>query len=269
MHTISSSLRTRVTIAAAALSVMDALGLCVLSHIEHLRSIRPSAIINAYMLLTLPFDVARTRTLWIDRATDPIAALFTSTLAVKVLILVTEAFDKRHLLLERYRHFSPESTSGIYSRSFFWWLNTLMRTGFHRVFQDEDLYPIDGDMRSVSLYNHAQAVWDRVANKHKPRALFWSTLKANRLSIIKCVLPRLCLIGFTYTLPFLLTRTINFADSPEEPDSIGWGLTGAFALVFLGLAVANGVYAQMANRLLIAVRGSCMSNLDPRLAQND
>lgn len=129
LHTLNARLRTRLTLAAASFDLVDAVGLCLLSHTEHLYSVRPSTLINAYLLLTLPFDVARSRTLWLDGATRSVAAMFTSTIAVKVIILVAEAIEKRPILLEKYRHTSPEVTSGIYSRSFFWWLNNLMTTG--------------------------------------------------------------------------------------------------------------------------------------------
>ena len=123
LHILYPTLRTRATLAAATLNVLDAIGLCVLSHSEHLHSIRPSAVINVYLLLTLPFDIVRSRTLF-GGATKPVAALFTSALVIKVMILIAEAIDKQNILLDRYKCSSPEVTSGIYSRSFFWWLNT-------------------------------------------------------------------------------------------------------------------------------------------------
>jgi ATP-binding cassette subfamily C (CFTR/MRP) protein 1 len=123
LHALNPILRTRATLAAATLGVFDGLALCFLSHSEHFYSIRPSAIINTYLLLTLPFDGARARTLWLGRATRPVAAAFTSALGIKLFILIAEAIEKRSILLDRYRNSSPEATSGIYSRSFFWWLN--------------------------------------------------------------------------------------------------------------------------------------------------
>lgn len=103
--------------AAAVLTVVDALGLCLLSHAEHLYSIRPSAIINVYLLLTLVFDIARVRTLWLhDGSSKSVAAVFSSTIGVKAMVLFIEAVEKRSILLERYQHSSPEVTSGIYSR---------------------------------------------------------------------------------------------------------------------------------------------------------
>lgn len=52
------------------------------------------------------------------------------------------------------------------------------------------------------------------------------------------MLARLCLIGFRYAQPFLIHRTTDFTASLEQPDEVGWGLTGAWLLVFLGLAVS-------------------------------
>jgi ATP-binding cassette subfamily C (CFTR/MRP) protein 1 len=230
----------------------------LLSHKEHVRSIRPSAIINVYLLFTLPFDIARARTLWLSGATRSIAAVFTSTLGVKIMILITEAIEKRGILSDRYQNSSPEVTSGIYSRSFFWWLNKLMTTGYRRVIQNEDLYPIDDEMKSAFLQDQGQQVWKR-APQGQSRALLWSTLKATRASLAYCIFPRLCLIGFRYAQPFLLSRTVDFASSPDEPDSIGWGLAGAFGLVFVGMAVSNGSYEHMTYRFVTMVRGTLVS----------
>lgn len=193
----SAHLRTRATIVASVLALVDTIALCVLSHAEHLYSIRPSYIINVYLLLTLPFDVTRCRSLWMLGSTMPVAATFSSSIAIKSMILVTEAIEKRHILLERYRHASPEATSGIYSRSFFFWLNNLMRTGFTRVLSNEDLYPIDDEMTSRYLSDHAQKAWV-AADKSQNRALAWATLKATRSPLLYCIFPRLCIIGFRY-----------------------------------------------------------------------
>jgi hypothetical protein len=174
------------------------------------------------------------------------------------MILIAEAIEKRGILLGPYQEYSPEATSGIYSRSFFWWLNKLMTTGYRRVIQNEDLYPIDDEMTSAFLQHQGQQVWNGAQRSHA-RALLWSTLKATRASFAYCIFPRLCLIGFRYSQPFLLSRTVDFAHSPEQPDSIGWGLTAAFGLVFTGLAVANGSYEHMSYRFITTVRGTLVS----------
>ncbi|KAH8593398.1 putative ATP-binding cassette transporter [Bisporella sp. PMI_857] len=258
LSTINATLRTRATIAAASLSLVDAFGLCILSHAEHLYSIRPSAIINVYLIATLPLDMARSRTLWTNGATRSLAAVFTSTIGVKLIILIAEAIEKRTILLGRYQHSSPEATSGIYSRSFFWWLNSLMTTGYQRIISNEDLYPIDDEMTSLELQNKAHKSWDST-NRTQPYALTWSTIVATRQAFAYGIFPRLCIIGFRYAQPLLLHRTVDFASRPEEPDSIGWGLTAGFGLVFIGLALANGGYWHMCYRFVVSVRGTLVS----------
>ena len=130
-----------------------------------------------------------------------------------------------------------------------------MRTGFRRVLSNEDLYPIEDSMTSRVLLTRGQEAW-KDTNKMQQRALFWSTLWATKGAFAYCIFPRICLIGFRYAQPFLLSRTVNFASSPEEPESIGWGLTAAFGLVFLGLAIATGSYYHMTYRYVTTVRGT-------------
>ena len=128
-----------------------------------------------------------------------------------------------------------------------------MRIGYRRVVREEDMFPIDEEMKSSFLTKKAQKSWDD-ALKTCSHALFWSTLKANRKRILICIFPRLCLIGFRYAQPLLLARTVKFVDS-EDRDTIGWGLTGAFGVVFVGVAIATGSYYHMTYRFVTAVRG--------------
>jgi ATP-binding cassette subfamily C (CFTR/MRP) protein 1 len=262
MFSLNDSLRTKATLASAALVFACSVGICLLSHLEHVRSVRPSLLINSYLLLTLPFDMARTRTLFLSDASKPLAGVFSGMIGVKILVLIAEAMEKRGILLEPYRGLSPEETSGIYSRSFFFWLNKLMTSGFSRLLSNSDLYPIDSQMSAATLKSEMQRSWaagSSPANKGQPRVLFWAMLWANRWALGYCVLPRLVQLAFRYTQPFLLARTVAFASDQSQPERIGWGLTGAFFLVFLGLAVSNGFYYHMCYRFVASVRGALVS----------
>jgi ATP-binding cassette subfamily C (CFTR/MRP) protein 1 len=146
-----SSLRTRASLPAAVLALAAALSLSFLSYIEHTRNVRPSSIINAYLLLTVPFDAAQLRTRWLRG--DDIAAngVSSSVLAIKLLVLISEATEKREILLTPYADPSPEATSGLYSRGLFWWLNSLFRLGFRSVVSEDDLFTVDRDLQSEAL----------------------------------------------------------------------------------------------------------------------
>ncbi|OJJ96437.1 hypothetical protein ASPACDRAFT_54364 [Aspergillus aculeatus ATCC 16872] len=257
-HILSPSLRTPATLPQSAVTFVASLGLCLLSRLEHARSVRPSAIINGYILLTLVFDTARVRSLFRASAASSLSGVFSSVIAVKVMVLLAEAVEKRQILLPPYRGLSPEETSGIYSRSFFFWLNQLMISGFHGDLRNEDLYPIDKDMSSQFLQQRIKNAWNMAAQS-KPRALLWAVLRANLKPFLYCVLPRLIQIGFKYTQPLLLTRTVSFANDERQPESIGWGLTGAFFLVLLGVALSNGMFYHMTFRFVASARGSLIS----------
>jgi ATP-binding cassette subfamily C (CFTR/MRP) protein 1 len=146
-----SSHRTRASLAAALVAFTAALGLCILSYLEHTRNIRPSSIINGYLLLTLPFDAAQLRTRWLRGDNHALNGVATGILAIKLLVLVSEAAEKRKLLYTPYAEPSPEATSGLYSRGLFWWLNPLFRLGFRNVVNEDDLFQADRDLLSKSL----------------------------------------------------------------------------------------------------------------------
>lgn len=258
LWSLNPSLGSQATVPAACLSFVASLALLALSHTEHLRSIRPSAIINVYLLLTLLFDVVRTRSLWQITGTKTIAACFSSSVSVKSIILFTEAFEKRDILLYPFQNASPEVTSGVYSRSMFWWLNNLMSTGFKRLLSNDDLYPIDDEMRTVTLLANSKHAWN-TQNRMRSHALARATMRALRWPIAYCIFPRLCLIAFKYTQPFLIARTITFSDSPHESNNIGWGLTAAYGFVYIGTAISNGAYYHMSYRFVTSIRGSLVT----------
>ena len=60
-------------------------------------------------------------------------------------------------------------------------------------------------------------------------------------------------------VPSTSERSIEFANNPEDPDRVGWALTAAFGLVFLGLAISSGSYYHMNYRFVTSTRGSLVS----------
>jgi ATP-binding cassette subfamily C (CFTR/MRP) protein 1 len=153
--------RTHISVASAALSFASGLSLGLLSHLEHSKSIRPSFLINLFLISTVLLDIARVRTQWLIGADDGVAGALTASLAVKCVLLVLEAAEKRSLLLGLDRTFSRESTSGLISRSAFWWLNSLLLSGFNAVFTLDDLPNITEKLDSETLANQLQSEWDK------------------------------------------------------------------------------------------------------------
>jgi hypothetical protein len=114
----------------------------------------------------MPFDAAQLRTRWLlggDLAGNGVAS---ALLAVKLLVLISEATEKRSLLFTPYSDPSPEVTSGLYSRGVFWWLNPLFRLGFKNVVNEDDLFATDRDLLSKSLKARFSRHWTNRVSHH-------------------------------------------------------------------------------------------------------
>jgi ATP-binding cassette subfamily C (CFTR/MRP) protein 1 len=74
--------------------------------------------------------------------------------------------------------------------------------------------------------------------------LLVTTAKSFRWSILAGVFPRLCMTGFTYAQPFLINTLINYIESSDQNvnQNYGYGLIGAYVLVFFGAAVSCSIH---------------------------
>jgi hypothetical protein len=140
---------------------VGALILGTLSYFEHLRSIRTSFLLNVYLLFTIVFDTARSRTYSLVPELNEISILFTTRVGVKVFLAVFEARSKGHLLLPGYTDYPPEAASGVYNTSLFWWQNALLKKGFNKVLSIDDLFQLDKHLRAEYLHGIIKAAWDK------------------------------------------------------------------------------------------------------------
>ncbi|KAK4946454.1 hypothetical protein LTR10_014653 [Elasticomyces elasticus] len=256
-------LATRASIAAAVLDFSAACLLFVLSCYEHSRSITPSTIIGLYLFLSLPFDAARLRTFYLLRgyAAKGIANSLALSLAIKFMVLVTEAFEKRSILLEPYRDLPPETTSGIYSRSVFWWLNSLLRVGFAKTLRLNDLFDLDDTLLSANVQDRFRRRWASVKD-HGRFSLLCTVLSVLKWQLLISALPRVLLSVDMFAQPFLVQETINFLGSQgKQSVPVGWGLAGAYFLVYSAQAILKGAYKHLLNRCAVQVRGGLVSLL--------
>jgi len=93
---------TNATVPAAVLSFAAALAIFCLSRFEHSRSIRPSVILNVYLLASLVFDAVQVRTLYLRHDDPLILGLFAINIGIKLTLLLLEAKNKRHFLKQPY-----------------------------------------------------------------------------------------------------------------------------------------------------------------------
>ena len=124
-----------------------------------MRSIRPSFLLNTYLLFTVAFDIVRSRTYSLNTDLDAIASLFGTRAGVKLVLAVLEALPKRRLLLPEFQGCPPEAASGIYKRSLFWWLNSLFKKGYSGVLRIDDLFILDKYLESDYLHRILTKSW--------------------------------------------------------------------------------------------------------------
>lgn len=247
--------RTRATIASTSLDLVAVIALGILSPVEHVKSSRPSSIISVYLLLTTIFDIARVRTLWDIDNLHTVAAVFTAAFAVKCCLLVLETISKRARLRTPA---TPEQTSGIYGLSFFAWLNPLIHLGQKTNLTIDQLYPIDNYISSDAVFKKAESYWAS-SNKKGDNALAFAIAKAFWLPLLSIWIPKFALIAFSIAQPFIVQDAILFVEDPSRPDRYGYGLIGAFAFTYLGIAISTAWYEYLTCRALARIRAALVT----------
>ncbi|KAK6611190.1 ABC multidrug transporter [Botrytis cinerea] len=252
-----AALRTRATIATAALDLAATIAIGLLSPLEHSKSLRPSILLGVFLFFTTILDIARARTEWLLPGSSATSAVFVAALVIKSLLLVLEALSKAS-----HSHTQgpdmPERRSGIYSLSFFAWLNPLIYQGNWGNLTVHDLYPIDEHISSESVDERIQKQWDS-SSKDKSYSLALAIAKALWAPLTVTMVPRLFLIAFSMAQPFLIEDAINFVEGGTEPNQYGYGLIGAFGITYLGIAISTAWYQYLTSRALTMIRAALIS----------
>ncbi|KAI9149384.1 ABC transporter C family member [Paramyrothecium foliicola] len=259
---VSSRLtNTRFSIASAVLNLVAALFIAVLAHAEHVKSIRPSFLLTAYLFITLLFDAARLRTEWLISVNVAYAAVLSVSTATKLALLALETVEKRRILITNGRVPSTEATSGPFSRGFFVWLNPLLLTGWSTALQNNQLPPIHERLSSADLAARFGAQWDKLTKTSIRPSLFRTVLSVLKWELLIIVPPRLAAVTLSICQPFLTSQAMRFLTLPEDDltTNRGYGLIAAFAFVFILSAIVTAWYEHLTFRAGSQVRGGLIA----------
>jgi ATP-binding cassette subfamily C (CFTR/MRP) protein 1 len=146
----------------ASLALVESIAICYLSYQEHQKAIRPSAVLNVYLLISLLCELMQLRAcIYQDvRVFRSLTALYTAGIGIKTILMILESISKATILKEVYKHLSPESTAGIFSRLFFWWLNPLFFKGYKNILAVKDLPSLDDELSTTRVQIAMQQSWD-------------------------------------------------------------------------------------------------------------
>lgn len=223
-------------IAFAAFKVVSSVALACLSYMQHSKSLRPSGFICIYLLATLLLDVSIYFTLWnMDHLKAP-AVFYVVSMGIKLLLLFLELRSKQRILLPEWHAEGPEATSNIFSRSTFWWLNSLMVRGYKDNASISTFYALDRELRSERLLNRLFVTW-RPKHDASKYAVLKPLFAACWPAIRPCFFPRTCMIVLRLARPILVNSVIQYMDNANRRLDEGLYLIGATAFVYGGFAV--------------------------------
>lgn len=253
------------SLASAGIVFAASLFAAALSFAEHSRAQRPSTLLGVYIFLTVLFDIVQTRTAWLAIANShhtTLARLFTSSLAVKAIILGLEAYPKTRWIHWNAEEHSPEESTSFFSLGVYYWLNKLFLRGYRGVLAIDDLYPLDTTMTAQKmnekLFNKMQ-----IQNYHsQPRlGLFKDLCRSLVGPCLLPVAPRVALIGFKFCQPFFISTMLDYLQEPKESrkEEFGYGLVGACVIIYTGIAISMAFYNYYNEKVIYMMRGSLVA----------
>ncbi|EMD87527.1 hypothetical protein COCC4DRAFT_59390 [Bipolaris maydis ATCC 48331] len=254
---------------AQILTTSSALILVAISHYEHTRRRRPSAILEVYLGLTLLLDMAHNRTLWLSASSnlDAIFARFhTATVVCKGFLAILESRSKEKSFLQQDRATkSLDSACGIYKLGTFSWLGRLLLSGYRNPLQLDSLPILDEAMAAEVLHARflknvkGHSKQSPEANQESGMSLFQSLIKTLLVPLLLPIVPRLALIGLSISQAFLIEAVTSFLSAEQKSDHNGYGLIGATFLIYFGIALCTSLYWYYHQRFLYMTR-SCLAS---------
>jgi ATP-binding cassette subfamily C (CFTR/MRP) protein 1 len=168
--------KTKWSVASASLEFLGSMFIVTLSRLEHSRAVRPSHLLQFFLLVLLICNAVRLRTLFLMDYSVSLVAVASFHTFTTGLLLLLESLDKRELFYsDRDRRLPPEETIGLFGKRLFWYLNGLFREGYQSILKPADLYSMDADLASKQREASFQQAWveqDKTGSKALARTIF-------------------------------------------------------------------------------------------------
>lgn len=226
-----------------------------LSYLEHSRSIRPSQLLQLYLIFASVAQVVHLRTIWIRHYDAILQALDTAQVVSCAVFLVVESIGKESILISRDKR-PPQDTNDLFSQRLFWWLNYLFRQGYSKLLAPTDLDGIDEDLASPEHHRRFRLQWQKHYNRNPEVSLFRIVCSGLPYATFFPIFPRLLFLGVSFAQPFLITRFVSFISDPDTRNAEeGVFLVLATALTYSLLAIFQAWYWQSVSRFQTKLRG--------------
>ncbi|KAI1348175.1 ABC transporter [Xylaria sp. FL0043] len=265
-----TELQTTRSLVSAVSQFAIATLLVLLSTLEHFRSKSASAVSCSYLFFAFIYDLTRVPSLWARGSSSDFAPsisqpravftiLFTAALVVEAIFLVLESWSRREWNSQDVVERSPEETSNVFGLGLYSWLIPLLWRGYHVSLSMKDLYALD---RTISIDNIVHQLRP-TAEPYSPvepagtsswQLICWVT-KSLPWTLVRPVLPRLLLLGFTLSQPFFLQRLLDFLSSNGTTPNTASEFIAVTVFIYSGIAVSTGFYWYYQERFQSSLRG--------------
>ncbi|KAJ5727659.1 multidrug resistance-associated protein [Penicillium malachiteum] len=269
------ALFTALSLASSILDIIAISAAIVLSFLSDQRAVNPSYLLTLYFSFGSILSIPRLRSLWLIYGDTTCRSLWTVIFIFTTLAAFAESAKKESILLPEVKErASKEEFHGLWGRSLFLWINSVLRDGFRVTLQVEDLPDIDDKLHISIAGQKLLHAWNRDQDTDVPKKnrLLRATFRAYLSSCVSAVLPRLILIGFKFCQPFLITAAVNYvsnsSSSKSSPDYFGQALIGAYILEYVGMAIVTSIYWRQTFRFVTMMRAGLVTMIHETLMES-
>ncbi|THX19328.1 P-loop containing nucleoside triphosphate hydrolase protein [Aureobasidium pullulans] len=225
----------------------------LLSQWEHSRSIRPSHLLQTYLLLSLLGRLVHVYTHWPDVAATTERAIEISVCVTTAAFLTIESIQKDAFLTSRKRY-PPQVLRGVFGQRLFLWLNRLFHKGYNTVFNLNSLDRIDEVLSSLDDCRRLRMQWLKIRTQASHDLLLRSICRSIYVDLLFPIIPRVLLLAVNFAQPWLVQRLLGHVAQPTRSTREGVLLICATATTYTCLAIFQSWYWQSVCRFQTKVR---------------
>ncbi|KAM3474463.1 hypothetical protein MY5147_004238 [Beauveria neobassiana] len=259
---VATGRRTNTAIPATAIELLAAACLAAIIYIEHRHSIRSSASTSIYLILSLAFEVCRSRSFFLRPGFTALGSMAAVAAGMRLILLALQEISKRSLLLDDAlrQNCGFETTSGFIGRVLFLFLKPVFATGFRAELLLRHLDQLDPELSVEVLYQKLEPHWQPRRLNPSSNELVKACFKAWKDCVGGLVFSRLIVTAFNFSQPFVLRRVINLVDKPHQ-DNIKerGGVQAAATFMFIGIALSRTTHLHLMNRFVTRMRGGLVT----------
>ncbi|KAI1820889.1 putative ABC transporter [Xylaria intraflava] len=239
-------------------SMLAAPGLSLFLFYEQQQLHKPSYLVTLYLLASILCDVVyltmpSTAAL---RSNSSRPVLFRCCIYSVLLLLECSIENPEFGRLSEYQ--SPEERHGVLGKVFFTWINPILLQGYRNILVDQDLPPLNQDMKPELTRQAILQAWSQRAMPETEKTLPLVLMRCLKAQFLASIMPRLFLIIFRYSQPILIKESIRYATAYTSSSGInqGYWLVLSAMTIYLGLALSTAIYQHSINKLKLMTRSA-------------